>query len=257
MEVLNYIKIKNKLKINIMKKIILSTIVLVLINFQSYSQWFGNGVKGSGNLISETRNVGDYDKIIVTGSFNVSLVHGTEGKLKIKIEDNLLEYLVTEVRGNSLKIKWKNKVNINTRKGIHIVVPFTSLDKVVLTGSGEIISADTMDSNNFEVFLSGSGNIALQVASKSTEVKVTGSGTVKLLGKSDELYVLLTGSGDFNSYPLKVTDAKAMLTGSGDIELSVSNRLTAKVTGSGSITYRGNPKYQNFKILGSGDIESN
>lgn len=238
-----------------MKKIILSTVILLLVSFQVNAQWGFGRVKGNGNLISKTRNVGDYDNIIVTGAFNVSLVHGNEGKLKIKIEDNLLEYLVTEVKGNSLKIKWKKGTNIHANQ-VHIVVPFESINKVVLTGSGDIIGADSIKNTDFEVFLSGSGNIALQINSDSTDVKITGSGKVKLLGKSEELDVLLTGSGDFNSYQLQVNNAEAMLTGSGDIRLSVSNRLDAKITGSGDITYKGNPKHQNFKILGSGDIES-
>ncbi len=41
-----------------------------------------------------------------------------------------------------LKIKIKNNVHINTKNGLHITVPFTDLDNVSLTGSGDILTKE-------------------------------------------------------------------------------------------------------------------
>lgn len=238
-----------------MKKIILS-IVFVVSALQIQAQWFVKGAKGNGHVISTHRTVGNYDRILVTGAFKVALVHGTEGKLDIKIEDNLLDYLITEVEDNQLVIKWKKNTNIRTRKSVHVVVPFKDLEKITLTGSGDVISTDIIKSSHFETVLSGSGDIALNVDAKSIISKITGSGEIKLFGNTDKLKVLLTGSGDFNGVKLKAKDVDAKITGSGNIDLFVSHKIDAKVTGSGDIVFRGQPEFQNLKTTGSGDITS-
>ena len=240
-----------------MKKTILSIAILFFTITQLQAQWFfGKKTTGNGNVKSITRNVGEYDKISVSGAFNVSLIHGKEGEINIKIEDNLLEYLITEVKGDKLILKWKKNVNISTKKGVYIVVPFTDIDSVSLLGSGEIISTDKITTTNFKTYLSGSGDINLDVNTKTVKVTVTGSGDVNLSGKTNSINIDVTGSGDVNSYTLKAETANAKVTGSGDIMVFVSDNLTARVTGSGDIIYAGNPNHQNFKITGSGDIES-
>ena len=238
-----------------MKKIVLSTAIFLLVSFQMQSQWFFGGKKGNGILVTETRNVNDYDKIIVTGAFDVALIYGKEGELHIKMEENLVEYLITEVKDDKLIIRWKNGISINTKKGVHIVVPFKDLDKVSLTGSGDIISNDLIKAEHFETLVSGSGDVVLNIEANSITSKVTGSGDIELLGNTDTLYTIVTGSGDFKSYKLNAKNVEARVTGSGDVKVLALDKLTARVTGSGDIEYRGEPKFEDFKITGSGDIE--
>ncbi len=240
-----------------MKKSILSLLLFITISLQVHSQWyFGSGIKGNGILKKETRHVSNYDKISVAGDFNVTLIHGKEGELNIKIEENLTKYLITEVEGDKLIIKWKKGKNINTRKGVFIVVPFQTIDEINLFGSGNIVCNDEIKADSFKTLLTGSGDITLNMNAKSLQAKVTGSGNIELLGKTNDVNILVTGSGGVQSYKLVAENGEAKVTGSGDIKMNVSKYLKAKVTGSGDITYSGDPENQNFKITGSGDIEA-
>jgi len=236
-----------------MKKVILLSVIF--IGLTTFAQgWFGKEIKGNGNLVHKTRNVGNYDEIVVAGSFDVNLVSGTEGKLDIKIEDNLLAYLITEVDNGKLKIRWKKGVNINTHKGIFIEVPFKKIDGVSLKGSGDITSEDTIKSSEFNVSLAGSGDITLSINAENTTSKVMGSGNITIEGESDYLEVLVTGSGGFHGFGFDTNDVDAKVTGSGDIEIFVDEKLTGTIIGSGDIDYKGNPEIEKTKIVGSGDI---
>jgi hypothetical protein len=42
--------------------------------------------------------------------------------------------------------------------------------------------------------------------------------------------------------------------GSGDVYVKANDRLSAKITGSGDVTYYGNPKDVNRRIYGSGSL---
>ncbi|WP_299148492.1 head GIN domain-containing protein [uncultured Dokdonia sp.] len=238
-----------------MKKLITLSLVL-LASTQIHAQWWGKSVKGNGELETITRNVGDYDEISVAGFFDVTLVAGNEGELTIEGESNLLEYIETEVDGDRLTIKVKNKQNLKTSwgKDIKIRVPFRDLNQVSLSGSGEIMSTDVIKANNFRVSVSGSGDINLVVEASSTESRVTGSGDLVLRGSTRDHETSVTGSGDLEAGRFKADNVDAKVTGSGDIRVSCDKSIRARVTGSGDIEYVGNPTKQDTKVSGSGDI---
>lgn len=238
-----------------MKKLITLSLVL-LASTQIHAQWWGKSVKGNGELETITRNVGDYNEISVAGFFDVTLVAGNEGELTIEGESNLLEYIETEVNGERLTIKVKNKQNLKTSwgKDIKIRVPFRDLNQVSLSGSGEIMSTDVIKANNFRVSVSGSGDINLVVEASSTESRVTGSGDLILRGSTRDHETSVTGSGDLEAGRFKADNVDAKVTGSGDIRVSCEKSIRARVTGSGDIEYVGNPTKQDTKVSGSGDI---
>ncbi|MEE9348484.1 MAG: head GIN domain-containing protein [Flavobacteriaceae bacterium] len=236
-----------------MKKIIILLTVLISVNLTAQS-WFGEKVKGNGHIVNEFRNVGDYDEIAVVGAFEVNLVSGKEGDLKIKIEDNLSQYLITEVSKGKLKIRWKKNINIKSHKAIFITVPFKDLTGVYLVGSAEITSTSVIKAENFMLKLTGSGDLQLEVEANNVTTKLAGSGDITLNGKTDFLKVSVAGSGGFHGFNFKADEVEAKLAGSGDIDVYASEKLTGSIAGSGDIEYDGNPEIENTKIVGSGDI---
>ncbi len=213
-------------------------------------------VVGSGKMIEKTRNVGSFKEVGVSGSFDVFLVKGKEGKIDIKIEDNLLDYLITEVDNGKLKIKWKKGVNIRTMKTTVVTVHFEQINYVGLSGSGDVVSKDVIKSNDFVTRLGGSGDIDLHVEANNVEASLSGSGDIELRGTTKYVEISVAGSGDIEAFGLKSDKAEAKISGSGDITLSVKNDLKARISGSGDIRYKGNPKYEDTKVSGSGSIRS-
>ncbi|HHC78438.1 MAG TPA: DUF2807 domain-containing protein [Flavobacteriia bacterium] len=238
-----------------MKKLII-ILVFITVTGTLHAQWFGKRVRGNGTMITQTRNVGDYDKIAVGGSFNVKLVAGKEGKLTITIDENLLDYLITEVDDGKLKIKWKKGVNISTRKNILVTVPFEDIEAVILSGSGDVYTTDKIKARDFKAVLSGSGNLKLSVTAQQLASTISGSGDIDLEGNTGDLSCIISGSGNINAYELQSNNADAKISGSGNIKVFVDDYLKARIAGSGNIRYKGNPKRQDTKVSGSGSVSS-
>ena len=78
-----------------MNKSILLIVALMFATVSHAQWWGGKKVKGNGNMTTETRNTGDYDGVKCAGSMDYILVAGTEGKIKLEGESNLLEYIIT------------------------------------------------------------------------------------------------------------------------------------------------------------------
>lgn len=241
-----------------MKKLIFTLIILGFSTGPIHAQWWTGSQKvdGNGSMTSEKRKVTEYDQIALEGSMNVELVAGQEGNLKVEAESNLLEYIVTEVSGKKLKISVERRINLSPSRGmtIKITVPFQSIDQISLTGSGDIYTSDRIESGDFRVQLTGSGDISLDLDCASVDGTLTGSGDVRLKGKTRRFDCRVTGSGDFEAFGLKAEMVNASVSGSGDIQVNPTDELRARITGSGDITYMGDPEKQDFRTAGSGAV---
>ncbi|AOW19211.1 head GIN domain-containing protein [Urechidicola croceus] len=228
------------------------TLLAICISVQVNA--FTKKVKGNGNVVTIERTTTDYQKIAVGGFFNVTLVAGNEGNLTIEIEENLKDYLITEVKDGKLKINWKKGINVQTRKGVKITVPFEDIEGVALAGSGEIKNTSTINTSNLELKIAGSGDLKLDVNTEQITSKIAGSGNMKIYGSTNDLECKIAGSGDFEGYDLIVNNAMAQIAGSGTIKATVNGTLSAKISGSGDFYYKGNPKTENIKVSGSGSV---
>jgi len=231
--------------------------LIALTTLQVHAQW-GKKVKGNGEVTTITREVGNYDQVNVGGFFDVELVYGNEGTITINGESNLLDYLITEVKGNALKVKVKKGVNLKPSKNkmITVTVPFRDLDAVTLAGSGDVISKDVIKTSNFRTAVAGSGDLIVSVEASTIDASVAGSGDLTLKGSSNDVEYSVAGSGDIHAGDLKAQNADARVAGSGDIKLNCSGSLKARVSGSGDIEFSGNPDKEDIKVSGSGDISS-
>lgn len=241
-----------------MKKILLTLAILTFSMQATQAQWWKGSkeIEGNGNMTTQTRDVSNYDHVALTGSMNVELVAGKEGKIRVEAEENLQEYILTTVDGDKLQISVEKGYSLNPTRNnsIRITVPFQTLNAVTLTGSGDINSRDEIKAENFEIKMTGSGDITLALTAKNVRTGMTGSGDITLRGSARDFDCKITGSGDISAFDFRCEKVNATVTGSGDIQVYASEEITATIPGSGDIEYRGNPKKENFKTMGSGDI---
>ncbi|MBL4746165.1 MAG: DUF2807 domain-containing protein [Flavobacteriaceae bacterium] len=236
-----------------MRKIIAISFVL-LVSTCMQAQFFNKNSKGNKHEIKTTRNTSDYNDISVLGSFDVLLVKGTEGTLKIQIEENLLPYLITEVSRGKLSIRWKKNSNIHSRKRVKIKIPIQSIENISLIGSGNISTDEILKEDTLNISITGSGAIKLTVETSLTKVKITGSGNIQLEGNSRQLKCTLAGSGDFSGGNFKCENVHVSVVGSGDASVFVSQQLNASIAGSGELTYYGHPTMEKINVVGSGEV---
>lgn len=241
-----------------MNKSILLIVALMFATVSHAQWWGGKKVKGNGNMTTETRNTGDYDGVKCAGSMDYILVAGTEGKIKLEGESNLLEYIITEIKGNDLIIKVEKGMNLSPswNKTIKVTIPFKDISSVSLAGSGDLWSEDKITASNFNVSLAGSGDMTLNIEATSVEGSLAGSGDITLKGITNDLSLRLAGSGDIHAFGLQANHTEASIAGSGDIEVVSNQSLKARVSGSGDIEYKGNPSKEDTKVSGSGKISN-
>ena len=236
-----------------MKKV---TSLLIALLISSVSIQAQKLIKGNGNMITKSRSVGDFDNIALSGHFNVTLKKGNEGDIVIKAEENLMDYIVTGVEDGKLKIKMKKKFRFRSTKSIHLIIEFSDINGIAVSGSGDVQSEDIIKANEFGIALSGSGGLKLNLSAQHIKTAISGSGNISLVGDTDSFTSSVSGSGNVNCYELKAQSVNAKVSGSGNIKVYASNSIEAHSSGSGNIYYKGNPQTERVKSSGSGSVRS-
>lgn len=210
-------------------------------------------VKGSGNLVSEERQVSRFNQIILKGSGNVTLTQGDQQYLEIRTDDNIISLIDTSVKNEKLEIS-HNGWNLRPTT-LNFFITVSDLKGVAVTGSGDITGKDRLVCEDLYADVSGSGDISLELEAAQLDSDVSGSGSIQLAGRSNSHEASITGSGKIMAFELKTKITSVKITGSGDCKVNVSEKLRAKITGSGDVRYKGHPQIST-KITGSGSLEN-
>jgi len=211
-------------------------------------------VKGSGNVVSETRQVSRFDRVSVSGSGHLSIVQGDQELFTIEADDNLLPLIKTEVSGGLLKVGPEN-VNLRPSRTIRYQLQLKNLKELRLSGSLEA-EAPSVKTDRLQLSISGAGRIRVpQLEAGVLSVDISGSGDFDLGGKVDRQTVHISGSGNYRAGDCQSQDATVQISGSGNATVCVQRTLDAHVSGSGDIRYYGSPQV-NTLVSGSGSVHS-
>ena len=122
-----------------------------------------------------------------------------------------------------------------------------------VSGSGDLTLKGSC--SNFESDVSGSGGVMLTIAVQElADFGISGSGKIKAEGSAREVKTRISGSGKILAANLEAEKCNIRISGSGDVEVNVKSDLDAVISGSGSVTYKGNPSHINSHSSGSGSV---
>jgi Putative auto-transporter adhesin, head GIN domain len=178
------------------------------------------GVEGSGDIVTETREVSGFNQIVLSGIGRVEVdVDGTES-LTITADDNIIPELEIVVRNGQLRLSTKRRVDPSEE--ILFTVTAVSLDGITLSGAGNV-DITGVDTDDFSIDLSGSGNVVLD-------------GIV-----ADHLSVDVSGAGVVEAEDLVADTGEVDLSGTGRVVVNVTDELEISLSGAGVVEYLGSP----------------
>ena len=211
-------------------------------------------IKGNGNVVTETRPVEEFHSIISKGSIDIEIMPSNSFGLEIQNDENLLEYMITEVVDGVLEVKYKKGNFADDHSKVFITVP--TLEQINSSGSADIKFHGTLkNSKQIEIQLSGSGNVEGDVDAPLIKAKSSGSGNINLSGRTKTFICEIRGSGDVECSDLKSENADISAKGSADVKVFASVSLKIDITGSGHVYYSGNPPNPEINISGSGKVK--
>jgi hypothetical protein len=192
----------------------------------------GRGVKGSGNLKTEKRNLAAFKAIDTTGAYEVEVTCQKPASFEIEADDNILPLIKTDVRDGVLYVTSEESYNPSRPVTLRI-----SLSELTAASSR------------------GAGNVTIQDA-KSDDLKIEsmGAASIKAAGKVKSATISSSGAGDIDASRLQAEKARVTVAGAASVSVYATEQLDVSVSGVGSVTYGGNPKTVNKSVSGIGSV---
>lgn len=215
-----------------MKKMMILAIGLLVLTMISCTKT----LTGTGAELSETRALDTFDKIRTNGTARVQIMYGPVAQVVISGYQNLLPYYKSQVVNGELILGYESDYNNIRNDNIRVNIILPSISGVYINGSGEIYIRNFPNGQTLQATINGSGNIDVY---SSTFNK----------GIYD-----VNGSGDIHASTSQSNEAEATIHGSGVIAVNCAQKLTARIFGSGTIDYYGNPAVTDVVVSGSGQV---
>jgi len=237
-----------------MKRIslLIAIVAFLTISFTSSCSLFCE--KGTGKVITQKRNVAEFDEIEIDGQATVFLEQAVKASVEVKIDSNLIDFIETDVSGMKLKIKDGKCIEELTEFEVHIKT--ANLSKLIVGGSVKVKGENTIKSEKLYIKTKSAGEISLSLDVDDLEAVTEGSGEVKLVGRAMQFDIELEGAGSLDAFRLQVKEVDADVTGAGTCKINVSEKFDGDVSGSGKLYYKGNPKKVKTDVSGSGTIQA-
>jgi hypothetical protein len=227
--------------------------LLAIVIFPFIACGFGV-VRGSGDLVTESRSVNNFDRVDLSGSGEVVITQSGEESLTVETDDNIMQYVTTEVRDGTLYLGLDSQgIQSISPSQLKFTLTVKDLTGMKVSGSGGI-SAASLGTDRLDVKVSGSGDARVDsLTAEKVEVRISGDGGVELAGEVTGQDIDISGSGQYRAGNLQSETVKIKISGSGDATVWAIESLDAHVSGSGSVNYYGSPQ-TSFSGSGSGEI---
>lgn len=216
-----------------MKQLAFTTAAIMLLAACSF-----HSERGSGNLSSEKRNVSEFKAIHASNSIDVEIKTGPPS-VEVEADDNILQYVKTEVSGKMLHIGLESGVSLyNTHIKVYVTVP--ELSRVEASSSADVKVVDVIKNAGKVSFdASSSADIEAEVDAPEVSAEANSSATVTLSGKTKNYKADVSSSADIKSAELLSENTKVSANSSGSAVVYASVSLDADASSSGSIEYSG------------------
>ncbi len=230
----------------------LTAIILCLGITACVDGQFRRTVYGNKDVVKQERSAGSFSGVRVSTGIDVYLKQGDKMSLAVEADENLHEYIITEVTNGVLHVY--TDVNIREAEMKRVYVTMTEINSISTSSAGDVIGETPVKTDNLELSASSAGDIKLEVYAKNIEADISSSGDVTLTGEADMIDVTLSSAGDLNAYNLKVREAEISVSSAGDADVYVTERFTARASSAGDINYKGDPKYIDAHSSSAGGV---
>ncbi len=214
-----------------MKKIVF---LLLLVSFGAgcHISGIGKGVRGSGNRVTEKRDVSGFLAIEVSGAYEVEITAQKERSLEITGDDNILPLVTTEVRGNVLHISSTKSFSIDRPVTLKITVP--DLEGISTSGASKIVASN--------------------IKNAELDIDSSGASKISVTGETKRLKIGTSGASNIEAKDLHAEKVSVQSSGAGYVSVYAAEQLDASASGAARIDYYGNPANVNPEASGAASV---
>ncbi|MCK3683762.1 head GIN domain-containing protein [Maribellus sp. YY47] len=234
------------------KTLILSLFILSIV---MNSCMFSLSIKGNGNVVEETRQLNDFDEVKVTRGMNAFISIGDDFKVVVKADENLLEYIETELEGDMLIVRSTANIRNAKSKAVYITLP--EIESLKSTAGSNIYSENVLEVGDIELSASAGANLKLRLNADAVNASASAGSNIFLEGKANSLNATASSGSNIKAGDLNCKQGELKVSSGANVWAATSKSLTAKASSGGNIFYAGEPSETDISKSSGGNVIKN
>jgi hypothetical protein len=244
---LKIMKMKQKLPI-------LSSFILVLFVVSSCI-FSGPSIKGNGNIKEETRNTGDFTEIKVSRGMNVYISQGEQTKVVVRADENLLDAIETDVKGDALNITVTKFIRNASTMKVFVTTP--KLVAIKSSSGSNAFSETVLKGKEMKLSASAGSNIKLEINAGNTEVSASSGSNITLEGTTGSFTGKASAGSNIKAERLVSKKCEARVSSGANIWITANGDFSGRASSGGNVFYYGNPESTNIEKSSGGNVIKN
>ncbi|PWJ34108.1 head GIN domain-containing protein [Sediminitomix flava] len=228
-----------------MKKLnLLSILSLLFVVFTACDDEKHN-IIGEGEKIEVEHPIDNIEGVSVGYDMKVFIQQSELTSLKIVGQSNIIDNLDLVISGDNI-LKFKYDKNVSKSDGLEIYITSPMIKELSASGASKIFMVNPFDIDELAVAASGDAHISAE-SLLANEVEVSLSGESKFdveVGIASELTISMSGDSEVDTEDMEVKDVTAQQSGSSVSRVFATETLTASLSGSSIVYYKGEPKIE-------------
>jgi len=214
-----------------------------------------SGVVGSKNVITQNRELTEtFNSVKVSTGIDLYITQSDITTLKVEVDDNIADLLITEVKDGTLIIYFDKMVGKVKSKKVYLTLP--TLNSILASSGAEVKGKDEIKGTDLEVSASSGAEIGLILNYNNVNCSASSGSEVELLGACSDLDLDANSGSEIEAKELKSENAEVSASSGAGISLFVSEKITASASSGGDIDYFGNPKEKDISKSSGGNVNS-
>ena len=232
-------------------RIAIAVILAFLASSCNFDINFGNGKKGNGVVVEETRNISeDFTAVSAAEGLDVFVTQDNDFSISVEADENVIDLIATDIKDGRLRIHTTENIGRATKK---IYVSLPQIDKLSTSSGADLIAQNVIRADKLELDASSGSDLHVELSASEVDADASSGADIKLSGRAEMLYVDASSGADIRARELAVKKCNAEASSGSDISVNVSESLIADASSGADISYTGDASVQKKKSV-SGSV---
>ncbi len=205
--------------------------------------------------VKETRDVGNFSGINVSSGIDLIISQGEKVEVVAEASnDEMLESILTEADGNTLKI-YSNKKMLKPgpRK---VYVTFRNIEALKASGGSDITAKSAINVSNLDIGAHGGSDVEMEIKADVLQCVISGGSDAYFEGSVKNFSAEASGGSDLKANELVTETCNLQVSGGSDASITVNKELNVQASGGSDVNYYGNATIKNINASGGSDVRS-
>lgn len=229
-----------------------ATLLIIILLTTSCVVNIQDSITGDGKVVTRQRDVPEFSGIKVGSGIDVYLTQGETSSVVVESDENLQEWIRTDVTGDVLNIHTDK--NIRLAKMKKVMITCKTINKIEVSSAGDVTGLSQFKTDKLDISMSSAGDLRFDVEANEINISISSAGNVNLKGKTDFLKVDLSSAGDLNAFDLEARVGDVSVSSAGNARVFITGEASFQSSSAGDIDYRGEPKIKEIHTSSAGSV---